>query len=152
MRGGTPGEEAPRLAGASERAAEKAQLADAHAVMEDFRERAERPAAARKLPVERRMPGGDHRVRRVLELAAAPDAGKPRELVHRELHADRRAARLRITPTATPSISSGWRSRSRCRVRKSGFDAMSSALLRLARDWVRPSAFSFKIFPIVGSA
>jgi hypothetical protein len=47
----------------------------------------------------------------MFELAAAPNAGKPGELGDGNLHA--RALRLRITPTATPSIESvsRWRSR-----------------------------------------
>src|SRR5258706_7046906 len=128
MRRIDPGDEAIAFGGACKGAGEKTHFADPHAVVKDFRERSHGPAAARKLAIERVVPCRYRGRNDMLELPTAPDARQLRERGNAHLHATPRE-RLRITPTAMPSIASVSRARSRCRVLKSALAGMSSALL-----------------------
>ena len=106
-----PTDHAIAFACANERAGKKSDFADPHPVVQHFRQGSGGPASAGQLAIERGMSGRNRGLSRMLELPAAPNAGKPGELGDRDFHP--RALRLRITPTATPSIDSVSRCRSR---------------------------------------
>src|SRR5688572_6816737 len=121
-----PGDHVAAFGRAREGTRKQAHFPDADAVMQHFGERAHRPSSAGKLAIQGAMAGRYRRMDDVLELAAAPDAGKLRERRDAGFHETPRE-RLRITPTATPSMASVSRGMSRCSVLKSGLAGMSSA-------------------------
>lgn len=75
-----PTDHAIAFACADERAGEKSDFADPHAIVQHFRQRSCGPAPAGQLAIERGVASGNRGLGRMLELPAPPDSGKLGEL------------------------------------------------------------------------
>jgi hypothetical protein len=81
-----PGDQPAVRACTRERPRKESDFADAHHVVQHFRERALRPAAAGQLRIEERMTRRHHGMHDVFEFPSTPDAGKLHQLGNRGFH------------------------------------------------------------------